>query len=132
MKLHPWHEVSIGDNVPESVTGIIEIPKNHRAKYELDKASGMLKLDRVLYSSINYPANYGFIPKTYCDDDDPLSTNLTNDADCDGILTDADLFLAEYANLTGASNPGTKRLYEFVLGFVNAFNALACLMMPPM
>ena len=72
MKLHPWHEVSIGDNVPESVTGIIEIPKNHRAKYELDKASGMLKLDRVLYSSINYPANYGFIPKTYCDDDDPL------------------------------------------------------------
>ena len=72
MNLHPWHEVSIGKRVPEVVNGIIEIPKNHRAKYELDKESGMLKLDRVLYSSINYPANYGFIPKTYCDDGDPL------------------------------------------------------------
>jgi|TARA_B110000285_G_C14978449_1_gene540119 inorganic pyrophosphatase len=72
MNVHPWHDVSIGDEVPECVNGIIEIPKNCRAKYELDKESGMLKLDRVLYSSINYPANYGFIPKTYCEDDDPL------------------------------------------------------------
>ena len=69
---NPWHSVSIGDNVPETVNGIIEIPKNIRAKYELDKESGLLKMDRVLYSSINYPANYGFIPQTYCDDDDPL------------------------------------------------------------
>lgn len=72
MTLHPWHDVSIGDNAPNYVNGIVEIPKNSRAKYELDKKSGMLCLDRVLYSSINYPANYGFIPKTYCDDDDPL------------------------------------------------------------
>lgn len=72
MNLHPWHDVHIGDNAPEHVTGIIEIPKNCRAKYELDKESGMLKLDRVLYSSVYYPANYGFIPQTYCDDDDPL------------------------------------------------------------
>lgn len=72
MNLHPWHDVAIGKNTPISVTGIIEIPKNSRAKYELDKESGMLKLDRVLYASINYPANYGFIPQTYCDDDDPL------------------------------------------------------------
>ena len=72
MTVHPWHEVSIGDNSPEYVNGIVEIPKNSRAKYELDKESGMVRLDRVLYSSINYPANYGFIPKTYCDDDDPL------------------------------------------------------------
>lgn len=72
MNVHPWHDVSIGDNAPESVIGIIEIPRNCRAKYELDKDSGMLVLDRVLYSSINYPANYGFIPRTYCDDDDPL------------------------------------------------------------
>ena len=69
---HPWHEVSIGDNVPQTVNGIIEIPKNSRAKYELDKDSGMLILDRVLYSSVNYPANYGFIPQTYCEDGDPL------------------------------------------------------------
>ncbi|WP_340200322.1 inorganic diphosphatase [Ascidiimonas sp. W6] len=72
MNIHPWHDVSIGTNSPEMVTGIIEIPKNCRAKYELDKDSGMLILDRVLYSSINYPANYGFIPQTYCDDGDPL------------------------------------------------------------
>lgn len=69
---NPWHKVSIGDNSPKCVNGIIEIPKNTRAKYELDKESGMLKLDRVLYSSMYYPANYGFIPKTYCDDNDPL------------------------------------------------------------
>ncbi len=72
MKFHPWHHVSYGEQVPELVNGIIEIPKNSRAKYELDKQSGMLMLDRVLYSSINYPANYGFIPRTYCDDGDPL------------------------------------------------------------
>lgn len=69
---NPWHDVKIGEDAPENVVGIIEIPKNCRAKYELDKESGLLKLDRVLYSSINYPANYGFIPQTYCDDDDPL------------------------------------------------------------
>ncbi len=70
--MNPWHDVSIGKEAPEFVTGIVEIPKNCRAKYELDKDSGMLILDRVLYSSINYPANYGFIPQTYCDDNDPL------------------------------------------------------------
>lgn len=69
---NPWHKVSIGDNAPEEVNGIIEIPKNTRAKYELDKESGLLKMDRVIYSSMYYPANYGFIPQTYCDDNDPL------------------------------------------------------------
>lgn len=69
---NPWHKVKIGDNAPSIVNGIIEIPKNTRAKYELDKESGLLMLDRVLFSSMYYPANYGFIPKTYCDDNDPL------------------------------------------------------------
>ena len=72
MRNHPWHDVSVGDNPPEIVNAIIEIPKNTRAKYELDKESGLLKMDRVLFSSVYYPANYGFIPRTYCDDDDPL------------------------------------------------------------
>ncbi|WP_299760447.1 inorganic diphosphatase [uncultured Pontibacter sp.] len=71
-KNNPWHSVSYGDASPEVVTAIIEIPKGSKAKYELDKDSGMLKLDRVLFSSVNYPANYGFIPQTYCDDKDPL------------------------------------------------------------
>lgn len=70
--LHPWHEVSPGEDVPSSVNAIIEIPKGSKAKYEIDKESGLIKLDRVLFSSVMYPANYGFIPKTYCDDKDPL------------------------------------------------------------
>jgi len=69
---NPWHKVNIGANAPDVVNGIIEIPKNTRAKYELDKDSGMLVLDRVIFASIYYPANYGFIPRTYCDDKDPL------------------------------------------------------------
>ncbi|MEN8123964.1 MAG: inorganic diphosphatase [Bacteroidota bacterium] len=69
---NPWHTVNIGKNAPEIINGIIEIPRGTRAKYELDKDSGLLKLDRVLYASMYYPANYGFIPKTYCDDKDPL------------------------------------------------------------
>ena len=71
-KHNPWHKVPIGENAPHTVNGIIEIPKNTRAKYEIDKDSGLLKLDRVLFSSMYYPANYGFIPRTYCDDNDPL------------------------------------------------------------
>ncbi len=70
--MNPWHDVSVGEEIPEIVNAIIEIPKNTRAKYELDKDSGLLKLDRVLYASMYYPANYGFIPRTYCDDKDPL------------------------------------------------------------
>lgn len=69
---NPWHKVSIGAKAPDIVNGIIEIPQNTRAKYELDKESGLLRLDRVLYSSMYYPANYGFIPRTFCDDKDPL------------------------------------------------------------
>lgn len=70
--LNPWHSVRIGKQSPDVVNGIIEIPQGSRAKYELDKDSGMLILDRVIYSSMYYPANYGFIPRTYCDDGDPL------------------------------------------------------------
>lgn len=71
-QFNPWHTVSPGDNLPHVVNGIIEIPKGSRAKYELDKESGLIKLDRVLFTSIYYPANYGFIPQSYCDDKDPL------------------------------------------------------------
>ena len=71
-KFNPWHDVSRGGNAPTLVNGIIEIPKGSKAKYELDKDSGLLKLDRVLFSAVHYPAAYGFIPQTYCDDKDPL------------------------------------------------------------
>lgn len=67
-----WHHVKVGDNAPKFVNAVIEIPKGSRVKYELDKESGMIMMDRILYSSMMYPANYGFIPRTYCDDNDPL------------------------------------------------------------
>lgn len=70
--LHPWHGVSYGDAAPRNVNSIIEIPQGSRAKYEIDKDSGLLKLDRVIYSSFYYPTNYGFIPRTLGDDKDPL------------------------------------------------------------
>ena len=79
MGFNAWHDVSFGDNAPEVVTGIIEIPKNSKAKYELDKESGMIKLDRVIASPMGYPANYGFIPRTYCDDNDPLDILILSD-----------------------------------------------------
>ena len=81
INFNPWHNVSPGDNTPEVVNGIIEIPKGTRGKYELDKDSGMLMLDRVLFSSVYYPANYGFIPQTYCDDKDPLDILIISQID---------------------------------------------------
>lgn len=68
---HPWH-ISIGENAPDIVNAVIEISKDSRMKYELDKATGLLKLDRVLYSAVHYPMNYGLIPQTYFEDGDPL------------------------------------------------------------
>lgn len=79
--LNPWHDINSGKNAPEYVNGIIEIPKGSRAKYELDKDSGMLKLDRVLYSAMYYPSNYGFIPQTYCEDKDPLDILVLSQID---------------------------------------------------
>lgn len=70
--MHPWHEVEVGDKPPENLNAIIEVPKGSKCKYELEKKSGLIKLDRVLFSSVHYPANYGFIPQTLCEDHDPL------------------------------------------------------------
>ncbi len=69
---HPWHEAGVGANPPERVNAIIEIPRGSRAKYEVDKESGLIKLDRVIYASMYYPLNYGFIPQTLGEDQDPL------------------------------------------------------------
>lgn len=70
--MHPWHDVEIGEKVPKLVNAIIEVPMGSKNKYELDKKTGLIKVDRVLFSSVHYPANYGFIPQTYCEDKDPL------------------------------------------------------------
>lgn len=70
--MHPWHDLQLFDESPEIVPVVTEIPKGSKVKYELDKHTGLLSVDRILYSSVHYPANYGFIPRTYCDDKDPL------------------------------------------------------------
>ena len=70
--LHPWHGAHYGPKAPEHVTALIEISEGSRSKYELDKDTGLLKLDRVIFSSFIYPINYGFIPQTLGQDNDPL------------------------------------------------------------
>lgn len=72
MIAHPWHDVPLSDDPAVWFPAFIEIPKGSKVKYELDKDTGLLRVDRVLSSAVHYPANYGFIPRTFCDDDDPL------------------------------------------------------------
>jgi inorganic pyrophosphatase len=69
---HPWHDLTPGENIPKEFQAVIEIPLGSSVKYELDKASGMIRMDRILYSAVYYPANYGFIPQTLAEDHDPL------------------------------------------------------------
>ncbi len=69
---HAWHDVTPGENLPDEFVGIVEIPAGSKVKYELDKKTGLLRLDRILYSAVHYPVNYGFIPQTFAEDDDPL------------------------------------------------------------
>jgi inorganic pyrophosphatase len=71
---HPWHDVTPGEKLPLEFNAVIEIPMGSSVKYELDKKTGMLRVDRILYSAVYYPANYGFIPQTLAEDDDPLDT----------------------------------------------------------
>jgi len=70
--VHPWHDVSPGKEVPRDFQAVIEIPLGSNLKYELDKPTGLLKVDRVIHSAVFYPANYGFIPQSYAEDNDPL------------------------------------------------------------
>ena len=70
--LHAWHDVSPGNEVPRDFQAVIEIPLGSNVKYELDKPTGLLKVDRIIHSAVFYPANYGFIPQTYAEDNDPL------------------------------------------------------------
>jgi inorganic pyrophosphatase len=69
---HPWHDITPGEHLPKEFRTVIEIPLGSSVKYELDKPSGLIRMDRLLYSAVYYPANYGFIPQTLAEDDDPL------------------------------------------------------------
>ena len=70
--MHPVHDIELTGDLADSMPTVIEIPKGSHHKYEVDKPTGLLKLDRVLYSAVHYPANYGFIPRTHAEDGDPL------------------------------------------------------------
>jgi inorganic pyrophosphatase len=70
--MHPLHDIVVPPTIEDFVPVVIEIPKGSKLKYEIDKTTGLLMLDRVLYSSVHYPANYGFIPQSHADDGDPL------------------------------------------------------------
>ncbi len=72
MIAHPWHEVPLSGDPAEWFPVFIEIPMKSSVKYELDKQTGLIRVDRILFSAVHYPANYGFIPQTYCPDGDPL------------------------------------------------------------
>lgn len=70
--VHPWHGIDPGSRLPQEYLSVVEIPAGSNIKYELDKETGLIRLDRMLYSAVYYPANYGFIPRTLAEDDDPL------------------------------------------------------------
>ncbi len=78
--MHPWHDLPpYADEAAAVFHAVVEIPRGSNVKYEIDKATGLLRVDRILYSSVVYPANYGFIPQTYCDDNDPLDVLVLGD-----------------------------------------------------
>src|SRR5439155_475573 len=87
MSAHPWHDIPLPDDPAAWFPAYIEIPMGSKVKYELDKPTGLLRVDRVLYSAVHYPANYGFIPRTYCPDNDPLDVlALFQEAVAPGVL----------------------------------------------
>ena len=75
-----WHDISADRISPEDFMAVIEIPRDCKNKYEMDKETGLLRLDRVLHTATHYPANYGFIPRTYADDHDPLDVLVLGSA----------------------------------------------------
>src|ERR687893_529619 len=106
---HPWHDVPIGDDVPDEFKVVIEVSKGSKVKYELDKDTGLLEVDRILYSSVVYPENYGFIPQTLGENDeniicvhveDPQYEKFTNvDQLPEHRLREIQQFFMEYKNL---------------------------------
>lgn len=78
--MNPWHDIKLNLDESNELNCIVEIPANSKIKYEIDKESGLLKVDRVLHSSVHYPCNYGLFPQTFCDDGDPLDVLVIGQA----------------------------------------------------
>jgi inorganic pyrophosphatase len=81
-----WHDINPNFVSKDNFTAVIEIPKGGKNKYELDKKTGLLRLDRILYTSTHYPANYGFIPRTYANDNDPLDVLILSSENIDPLV----------------------------------------------
>lgn len=101
---HPWHAISAGQNVPKEVNTIIEIPLGSNIKYELDKTTGLLRVDRILYSAVYYPANYGFIPRTLAEDNEPLDVLVL----CQEPVAPLTILRARVIGLMTMMDSGTK------------------------
>jgi inorganic pyrophosphatase len=101
---HAWHDVTPGEHLPAEFTTVIEIPMGSSVKYELDKETGLLRLDRILYSAVYYPANYGFIPQTLAEDDDPLDVLVL----CQEAVAPLTLVLARAIGLMTMVDAGKK------------------------
>jgi inorganic pyrophosphatase len=102
--MHPWHDLSPGEHVPQEFKTLIEIPLGSSVKYELDKESGLMKMDRVLYSAVYYPANYGFIPQTLAEDNDPLDVLVL----CQEAVAPLTVIYARAIGLMTMIDSGTK------------------------
>ncbi|HRL13930.1 MAG TPA: inorganic diphosphatase [Aggregatilineales bacterium] len=88
--IHLWHNLTPGPKVPDIVYAVVEVPKGSRNKYEYSKRAGVIKLDRVLYSPLHYPGDYGFIPQTFFDDGDPMDILvMMNEATFPGCVIEA-------------------------------------------
>src|SRR5688500_20111357 len=111
--IHPWHDVSPGEDVPQEYNAIIEIPFGSSVKYELDKGSGLIKLDRVLYSAVYYPANYGFIPQTLAEDNDPLDVLVL----CQETVVPLTLIQARTIGIMTRSEEHTSELRHLVISY---------------
>jgi inorganic pyrophosphatase len=81
MAVHPWHDIPMSPDPAAWFPAYVEIPRGCNVKYELDKALGLLRVDRILYSAVHYPASYGFVPRTYCDDGDPIDVLVLSQGD---------------------------------------------------
>jgi len=131
MIAHPWHEAPAGVNPPENVNAIIEISIGMRTKYEVDKETGLLKLDRVLYSAVHYPANYGFIPQSLGEDNDPLDIMVLCrepirplclvPARVIGVMRMVDQGLADDKILAVAENDANTRHVTDIAGFASHY-----------
>src|SRR4051812_7741274 len=102
--MHAWHDVTPGEGLPAEFTAVIEIPMGSSVKYELDKETGMLRVDRILYSAVYYPANYGFVPQTLAEDDDPLDVLVL----CQETVTPLTLIHARTIGLMTMLDAGKK------------------------